>query len=138
MAFMDKEMKDRAMCAVGEAVAVNVGGYAFKFVDPIMQKINPALNQNDAVNGKNAKWIKSGIYTFGGVALKVLAPELLGDKLGEPVGDYGSLALFGLSAGNLIGDPSITVPSPIYKIAGNPQRAPMVQQTFVRSGNVMS
>jgi len=89
---------------VGDAVVTAyAGGMAFKYVDPVVDKISP-LNPNTSGGlGANAKYAKAGIYSVVGI----LADYFLGDKEGalSYVGKYGSEFFYGLGAATVAADP---------------------------------
>ena len=96
---MAMNMKDFLKGPVGDAVSINVGGYASKpFDDNVLYKVLPQLNPNASGSlGSNAKYAKSALYSGVGLLLQYFA----GDKSGV-VGDaanYGSMLLYGMSAG---------------------------------------
>ena len=94
----------RLLMEVGDAVAVNAGGYLFKTVDPAVDQYIPPLNPNTSGGlGANAKYAKAGIYSLIGV----LADYFLGEKDGVLgyVGRYGAELAYGLGAGTIAADP---------------------------------
>ena len=87
---------ERFISALGPAVSVNAGGFAFQYLDPVVTPMVSSL-------GTNAKWAKVGGYTVLGILADVFLSEK-GGIVGK-VGEYGADALYGLSAATIAADP---------------------------------
>ena len=111
----------------GDAAAINAGGYIFAQVDPIMNKnsffsSNAAINSGGAAGAAQAKWRKSALYTGIGLAADAAADFVLKEDEDSGIGlviRYATDIAYGLSAGNIAGDPVVSYYPPQYQTAGN-------------------
>jgi hypothetical protein len=103
----------------GDALAINVGGALFTSVDSAMNKV-PFFSSVVGIgtNPSQAKWRKSGLYTLAGLAVDAGIDFFVDEEDSEGLGlvaRYSTDVIYGLSAGNIAGDPVINAYPPLYQ-----------------------
>lgn len=133
----DKDLMRNIGESLLELGVINAGGYAFKFVDPAINKVN-FFSSNVSTN-TSAKWKKALLYSSLGLIADVAIEEVadgneIGEYIAEGVGDF----LYGLSAGTIAADPVVQSFPPQYKAVNSGGAAASVIQKSVPTGNVFS
>ena len=105
MAFDAKEFVKNAVIP---AAAINTGGYAFKYIDPVLTPYYNKLNSTSMPTA--SKWAKVATYTGAGLAIQAAMDFFKVDGMTKEVGDAAGMFLYGLSSATIAADPTYIVP----------------------------
>lgn len=121
--------------AVIPAAAINAGGYAFQYIDPMVSPYYNTLNTTSMPTA--SKWAKVATYTGAGLALQAVADSFLSEgSMMTKLVDGASYFLYGLSGATIAADPTYIIPkagAPTRMISSQPASVSTMSSAPVRS-----